>query len=616
MPLADCLTKAGYTDTEKNAIQNSIDKIIERDKIGEKEAIDMLEGELKSNLFQIFKQTDIFPKVEKNTPNLQALAGRTEKEVNRVASLPKENEGGSTFNLDGTKYEGGGLLVPVVSENLPTSELTPQRIANFVRQNKGKIGGENVKVGIYKFPNQDQASIDLNIIAPNENRENVLEFGKRAGQESLFDVGTGENIKTGSSGQNPLSFTDEQFQQIAKDLSEGKIPDVFPPPTQSEIEKSMAADAEKLTTSFNKVVANKASTLRGGELNRFQSSIDNSKFAQAVDEVFGTNPKTLAKSIGEVVENLKRVPKAIKAELEAEMGESLADFRNRIRNLNNQRLELARNQAAFAREKKGTNKSTNYAGSSKVSEPGSVGTSLGLTTEDINELREYVDLEATKTSTKSVDDVIKEAEGKYISPDSELFTREKFIVHEVLDGHVIMQADSKMIALRYGIDKLTKSQKLLEELLPKAKTPFDRLDLNRKIQNIREDIHFMTLAYNKIGTIGGRILRFRQEFLESKLYTKDSLSNMMMEAKNGETLTESEKKFVDKTSKSLSKLRAEIDTLLTSNALKHDEAMAVVSKRQWNKLSKEGRSRKRSLRPRKSVEVAKQELLDFLKKGC
>ena len=162
---------------------------------------------------------------EEVTIDTPAIVANTKPEVDAVVAAAPEVETGQTFNSDGTVYSNGGLVVPVTSENITQQELTPERIAEFVEANKAKIGSSAVKVGIYKFPNSNKVSLDLNIVVPKENRTAALEFGKIAGQESLFDLDTFENVKTGADGMNPMSFTDEQFKQIAKSLSEGKVPD-------------------------------------------------------------------------------------------------------------------------------------------------------------------------------------------------------------------------------------------------------------------------------------------------------------------------------------------------------------------------------------------------------
>ena len=158
--------------------------------------------------------------------NVEAIKTNVTPETERLVGLDIEAEDGATLNIDGTKYEQGGLVVPVVSENIKQSELTPERISEFLEKHKDKIGDrDTVKPGLYKFPNQDMVSLDLNIVIPKANREVGLQFGKAAGQESLFDLDTFENVKTGATGESPMSFTPEQFKEIAVALKENRMPD-------------------------------------------------------------------------------------------------------------------------------------------------------------------------------------------------------------------------------------------------------------------------------------------------------------------------------------------------------------------------------------------------------
>ena len=156
------------------------------------------------------------------------ITTNTTQELERVKVAAPEAEDGSTFNLDGTVYDGVGLVVPVVSVNTTVEEATPEMIADFVEQNADKIGdNETVKVGIYKFPNSNEMSIDLSVVAPEASRDQAIEFGKLADQESLYDLGQMQNVKTGGTGKNPMQFTGPQFKEIAKALKEGRLPNVF-----------------------------------------------------------------------------------------------------------------------------------------------------------------------------------------------------------------------------------------------------------------------------------------------------------------------------------------------------------------------------------------------------
>ncbi len=144
----------------------------------------------------------------------------TTDEVNRVKTLPIENEDGATMNLDGTKYEKGGLVIPLASRNLPIEELTPEKINEFVNENSESIGSDLVKVGIYKFPGRAEASIDINIVADRSKRKEALKIARELGQESIFDLDTFENIKTGATGKNPKVLTPKEFLEIQERLSE------------------------------------------------------------------------------------------------------------------------------------------------------------------------------------------------------------------------------------------------------------------------------------------------------------------------------------------------------------------------------------------------------------
>ena len=137
------------------------------------------------------------PEVTEVVIDKPVITENTTSETNRIKGLDAKAEDGQTFNLDGTTYNEGGLVVPVMSINTTQEEITPEKIAEFVEQNQESIGDAGVvKVGIYKFPNSNQVSIDLNIVVPSENREVALEFGRLAGQESLFDLSTFENVRS------------------------------------------------------------------------------------------------------------------------------------------------------------------------------------------------------------------------------------------------------------------------------------------------------------------------------------------------------------------------------------------------------------------------------------
>ena len=136
------------------------------------------------------------------------------------------SEDGATLNLDGTVYEDGGLVVPAGSVNVSQKGVSAEGLYKFLKDNENNISSDIFKIGLYKFADRAEVSYDLNIVIPREHRDVALEFGKLAGQESLFDLDSYENIKTGSDGKNPITFTPEQLASIAEDLSNGVLPDI------------------------------------------------------------------------------------------------------------------------------------------------------------------------------------------------------------------------------------------------------------------------------------------------------------------------------------------------------------------------------------------------------
>jgi len=164
----------------------------------------------------------------------------TEQEIENLKKLPIEEEGGATMNLDGSKYEKGGLVIGLASKNIKPEELTPEMINDFIIENQESIGADNVKVGIYKFPNENKASIDITIIAPVSMKDRALEIARELGQESIFNLDTFENIKTGATGDSPKKLTPKEFKEIQRELTPpteteagvGKLNEIFKTPDQ------------------------------------------------------------------------------------------------------------------------------------------------------------------------------------------------------------------------------------------------------------------------------------------------------------------------------------------------------------------------------------------------
>ena len=127
-----------------------------------------------------------------------------ESEIERISKVNLESETGATFNRDGSEYDEGGLVVPILSEDMKQDEINLQRILSFIKKhediiesNLGIQGENKIKIGLYKFPNQNKVSIDLNFIGDHERKNFFIDLAKQMNQEALYDLDTQQYIKTG-----------------------------------------------------------------------------------------------------------------------------------------------------------------------------------------------------------------------------------------------------------------------------------------------------------------------------------------------------------------------------------------------------------------------------------
>jgi hypothetical protein len=203
------------------------------------------------------------------------IQANSESKLNEVVN--GDPESGATFNLDGTTYDGGGLVIPITSVNIDTDKISPKDISDMVEDNIDKIfDDQKVKTGIYKFTDGKQMSVDLNIIVPSEQVEFAKEFARAAGQESIFSLDTYENIKTGSTGENPVSFSAEEFLEIAEALNEGRLPNIerleYKPEFKSKSQVSAipkASSESKSVVSELETASNKTGLAKENAVKRF-----------------------------------------------------------------------------------------------------------------------------------------------------------------------------------------------------------------------------------------------------------------------------------------------------------------------------------------------------------
>jgi len=154
-----------------------------------------------------------------------STAENSRAETERVKQSPIEEEDGTTLNLDGTTYEGDGLVVPFASDDFTSEEVTPELIAQFVEKNKNKIPkGAKVVVGLYSFKGEDKVSIDLNVVVDEGNLAVATEFARLMGQNSIYRISDGQTVPTGETGDSTVTLMDARARQAALAITQGKLP--------------------------------------------------------------------------------------------------------------------------------------------------------------------------------------------------------------------------------------------------------------------------------------------------------------------------------------------------------------------------------------------------------
>lgn len=144
-------------------------------------------------------------------------------EIDRIKSTALTDTDGNTFEVTKDVYKKGGLIIPVKSLTTTQTELSEQMVDDFIRKNKALALSSDLKVGIYKFPNSDMVSIDLNLVTPRSNIEIAKPIVKALGQQSLYNLDTGDVIEVGNTGLDTVDLQDKTISSIKQALDQENL---------------------------------------------------------------------------------------------------------------------------------------------------------------------------------------------------------------------------------------------------------------------------------------------------------------------------------------------------------------------------------------------------------
>lgn len=387
----------------------------------------------------------------------------------------------------------------------------------------------------------------------------------------------------------------------------------------SEIEMEMADMADRLSSALIRAVDEVLQDKKGGAFTRAANQIDSNNFVQAIDEIAGDNPKQKAKALFEAVNGSVRLPKVLKAPLESALGQPVSEFISRVKDLQSQRQDLAREMAAERQaarlqamlpegarsapeiveaqlKKQGLPDDLNYNEDVGIDDDQlDYDGLIGLKQEDIAEIRSYFELPQDKPSRKRFETVLNDAR-QYMSSARENYQREAQVVHEILNGSFFKDLDAKQIALRRAIDHLEKDalavEKDLARLTPGFRNGIEAQTLRTRLDILRADIHHFTMAYRRLGTTGARLLVNRKQFMASDFYSEGHLRELMQRAKgvdekgNLKKLSTTEEYFIKNKSKEMKTLQEEIDNLYKDMNLRNQSALISIAKAEVVKMKK------------------------------
>ena len=139
---------------------------------------------------------------------------------------------GETFNIDGSRYTGGGIGVAVISVNVNTKNLTPAmirgKIKKFLKENR-----LSEKIGVFTLDDTDGkiSSIDLTLIFPQEQKNLAIQLGSFTRQQSLWDFDNSELVYTGrnDTGLDHKNLTPTQLSAVRDAMARGELPSFVKP---------------------------------------------------------------------------------------------------------------------------------------------------------------------------------------------------------------------------------------------------------------------------------------------------------------------------------------------------------------------------------------------------
>jgi hypothetical protein len=138
--------------------------------------------------------------------------------------------GGQTFTPAGTVWSPADAkvdLVSLASKNIPLGKLTPEAVADALRQYADLLDEPGIVAGVFAFSKDGKptVSLDINAVIPKKYRANTVEFARDNDQVAVWDVEHSKEVPAGGKGDTRLQSPGEIMDAL-NFLHKGKPVDV------------------------------------------------------------------------------------------------------------------------------------------------------------------------------------------------------------------------------------------------------------------------------------------------------------------------------------------------------------------------------------------------------
>jgi hypothetical protein len=209
-----------------------------------------------------------------------------------------------------------------------------------------------------------------------------------------------------------------------------------------------------------------------------------------------------------------------------------------------------------------------------------------------------LDMDPIKAKAIGVEDIIKEAQDKYITAPNDphgAYNKEKDLVIRTKNGESLTAP--QVVAVANALNQMHLTWEIHEQLrAQQEKMGADTTAELKILSDLEDDMDHFTAALNKTGTEAARALAIRKELLFNKKMDRSNMRTRFSQqlANYKMTLNEADKQVVDKAAADAEKANQELSKLLSKEPVQQDSVNQLLAKHAISELIKDTKSLSRT----------------------